>query len=105
MRFKVRDGIGKWALRQLLERRVPEEFWNRPKQGFAVPIGQWLRGPLREWGEALLSENRLRTQGYLRPEVVRKLWNRHQSGVVDSGGALWTLLMFQAWLDDAPGSR
>lgn len=105
MRLKVRDGVGKWALRQLLQRQVPSEFWNRPKQGFAVPIGQWLRGPLRDWGEALLAEERLRMQGYLRPTVVRRLWNRHQSGAVDSGSALWTLLMFQAWLDESPSVR
>jgi asparagine synthase (glutamine-hydrolysing) len=102
MQFKIHDGIGKWPLRQLLGRQVPDRFWNRPKQGFAVPLATWLRGPLRDWGEALLSEHRLRQEGFLDPGPVRSLWDRHQRGTVDSAGALWTLLMFQTWLDEAP---
>jgi asparagine synthase (glutamine-hydrolysing) len=90
--------ISKWALRQILERFVPTALIERPKAGFAIPIGPWLRGPLRPWAEDLLSPSLLRRQGLLRPEPVQRIWKEHLSGRADHTTRLWTVLMWQAWL-------
>jgi asparagine synthase (glutamine-hydrolysing) len=95
---KVRGGQGKWLLRRVLAQHVPPQLFDRPKQGFGVPIGAWLRGPLRPWAEDLLDEERLRREGFLRPAPVRQLWQDHVSGRGDHKYQLWTVLMFQAWL-------
>ncbi len=100
--MKIRDGQGKWALRQLLYRQVPRALIERPKAGFALPIGQWLRGPLRDWAEALITPSRLSREGYLDAARVRLLWRRHLSGRYDHTGPLWAVLMFQAWLEANP---
>jgi asparagine synthase (glutamine-hydrolysing) len=96
-RFKMRHGKGKWLLRQVLYRHVPKELVERPKTGFAVPIGSWLRGPLRGWAEELLSEKRLSEGGLLNPAPIRARWQEHLEGRRNWHASLWTVLMFQAW--------
>jgi asparagine synthase (glutamine-hydrolysing) len=105
--MKIRGGKGKWALRQILYRHVPRQLIERPKAGFAVPVGQWLRGPLRTWAEDLLNEDRLRREGYLKPDPIREAWTQHLSGRSDWTQKLWAVLMFQAWLESisAPKSH
>ena len=92
--MKVRNGERKWLLRQILYRYVPRELIERPKMGFGAPIGQWLQGPLREWAENLLAEDRLRREGYLIPKAVRCLWTEHLNGRCNHEYVLWNILMF-----------
>lgn len=90
---------GKIPLRNVLDRYVPRELIERPKRGFNVPIATWLRGPLRDWAEALLNEQRLNQEGYFHSQVVRKQWAQHLSGKHNRSESLWSILMFQAWLE------
>jgi asparagine synthase (glutamine-hydrolysing) len=99
MDVKLRDGTTKWILRQVLYRYVPPTLVDRPKMGFGLPIGSWLRGPLRPWAEELLAEGRLRNQGVVDPKPVRRAWQLHVSGRRDMGHELWDILALQAWLD------
>lgn len=96
-RFKMRFGKGKWLLRHVLYRHVPKHLVERPKTGFAVPIGNWLRGPLRSWAEELLSEERLSGRGLLNPAPIRARWQEHLDGRRNWHASLWNVLMFQAW--------
>jgi asparagine synthase (glutamine-hydrolysing) len=99
LQMKIRGNTSKWALRQVLYKHVPQNLIERPKAGFAIPIGQWLRGPLRPWAEALLDEVRLKREGYFRSEPIRQSWNEHQTAKRDHTAKLWAVLMFQSWLE------
>lgn len=96
-RMLVRDGVGKWVLRRVLDRYVPRELIERPKAGFSIPLGDWLRGPLRDWAETLLNAEKLSGQGFLDAEKVSVMWQQHLSGSYDRSTYLWNVLMFQAW--------
>jgi asparagine synthase (glutamine-hydrolysing) len=99
MSMKIKDGTGKWLLKQMLYRHVPQALVDRPKMGFSVPIDAWLRGSLREWAQTYLAEDRIIAEGFFDARVVRQTWEQHLKGAIDAGGPLWTLLMFQLWLE------
>ena len=101
LNMKIRNGQGKWALRQVLYKYVPENLIDRPKAGFAIPVGQWLRGPLKDWAEVLLDENRLEVEGYFYSKPIRDRWAQHLSGRYDHTASLWAVLMFQSWLESS----
>jgi asparagine synthase (glutamine-hydrolysing) len=97
--MKIRNGKGKWVLRELLARHLPRDLFERPKQGFGMPVAEWLRGDLREWAETLLAPDRLGREGYLEPKPVRRAWSEHLEGRNDHSTRLWCILMFQAWAE------
>ena len=96
--YKLRNGVGKWPLREVLYRHLPRELIERPKMGFGIPLHEWLRGPLRPWAEDMLDAYRLKTEGYFHPEPIRQKWAEHLSGRRNWAHQLWPVLMFQAWL-------
>ncbi len=100
-RLKVRGSTGKWVLREVLRRHVPPDLVSGPKMGFAVPLGEWLQGPLRDWAESLLDEHRLRRDGFFNVSLVRERWRQHLEGTRSWEYHLWDVLMFNAWLDQS----
>ncbi|MEQ1779392.1 MAG: asparagine synthase (glutamine-hydrolyzing) [Nitrosomonas sp.] len=100
MAMKVRDGKSKWILRQVLYQYVPKNLIERPKAGFAIPLGDWLRGPLRDWVEALLDETRLQQEGFFNVEYIRTKWQAHLEERRNHSTFLWNILMFQVWLEE-----
>jgi asparagine synthase (glutamine-hydrolysing) len=98
-RMLVRDGVGKWVLRRVLDRYVPRQLIERPKAGFSIPLADWLRGPMREWAESLINPARLEDEGLLDPRQVSSMWDQHISGSYDRSTYLWNILMFQVWSD------
>jgi asparagine synthase (glutamine-hydrolysing) len=94
---RLHAGQGKRLLRQLFARYLPAELTDRPKQGFAIPLAAWLRGPLRDWAEGLLDERRLVDEGFLHPAPIRHKWQEHLRGSRNWSSLLWNVLMFQAW--------
>jgi asparagine synthase (glutamine-hydrolysing) len=98
LRFRCRDGEGKWLLRQVLARHLPPAMFARPKTGFGIPVGAWLRGPLRDWCEDLLDARGLAADGLLNPAPVRRAWADHLSGRRDHYAKLWAVLMFRSWV-------
>ena len=100
--YKVKNGEGKWLLREVLHKYVPRELMERPKQGFGIPLAEWLRGPLRDWADDLLNEKRLQSEGFFEPAIVRMKWEAHLSGKDGWHYDLWDILMFQAWLEANP---
>ncbi len=97
--IKVRDGVGKWPLKQILYKYVPRALVDRPKMGFGVPIDHWLRSELRDWAEALLDSQRLTDQGYFHAQPIREKWDAHVHQDLDWHYLLWPVLMFQSWLE------
>jgi len=97
LEMKVRGRSGKHILRELLYRNAPRELFQRPKAGFAIPVGQWIRGPLRPWAEDLLDPSRMASDGWFDPAIVQRRWQDHLQGRSDSTPAIWAILMFQAW--------
>jgi asparagine synthase (glutamine-hydrolysing) len=95
--MKIRNGQSKWALREVLYRHVPSALIERPKTGFSIPLAEWLRGPLRDWAEDLLSPAELARDGLLAPAPIRAAWAEHLTGRVDRSAQLWIILMFMAW--------
>jgi asparagine synthase (glutamine-hydrolysing) len=96
--MKIRDGVGKWVLRQVLYDYVPKELVDRPKMGFSVPLGRWLRGPLKGWAEEMLDFRAMKHEGFFNAGVVGNIWKNHLSGRRDFSYRLWSILMFQSWL-------
>ena len=101
--LKIKNGQGKWLLRQVLQKYVPRELVERPKMGFGVELDDWLRGSLKDWAEALLDEGRMKREGFLNPVPLREKWNEHLTGQRNWAYHLWGVLMFQAWLEDGKG--
>lgn len=98
--YKVRNGETKWILSQVLGRFLPKLLFDRPKMGFGIPVGEWLRGELREWAEELLDEERLKQEGYFEPRQIRQTWEEHLSNRSHLPYHLWDVLMFQAWNEE-----
>jgi asparagine synthase (glutamine-hydrolysing) len=99
MNMLIKGDIRKYVLRRILYKYLPMNLIERPKKGFSMPLGEWLRGPLRDWGEFLLDDSRLRSEGFLDATMVKRKWQEHLSGVRDWKNQLWNVMMFEAWLE------
>jgi asparagine synthase (glutamine-hydrolysing) len=99
LEMKIRNGSSKWILKQVLYRHLPQELMDRPKMGFAVPVGDWIKESMREWTEDLISKKRIEKEGYFNSKAVDELWRQHLSGKFNRGHELWNILMFQSWID------
>jgi asparagine synthase (glutamine-hydrolysing) len=100
LHMKIHGRTGKHILRELLYRHAPREIFQRPKAGFAIPVGQWIRGPLRSWADDLLDPKRMAAEGWFDPAIVQRRWRDHVESRSDSTPAIWAILMFQAWQRD-----
>jgi asparagine synthase (glutamine-hydrolysing) len=98
--MKIQGLCGKSILRRLLSRELPSALFDRPKAGFAVPVGTWIKGPLRPWAEDLLDPTAMAADGWFDPAIVQRRWKDHLAGRRDSTPAIWAILMFQSWLRD-----
>jgi len=99
LKLKINKGNKKWILKELLHNYVPKGLVDRPKMGFAIPLDKWLRGPLRDWAENQISKTRLIQEGYLDQKQIRSAWTSHLASKSSSANRLWSILMFQAWLE------
>ena len=99
-KFKVRNGNTKWILKKILNEYMPKTYFDRPKMGFAVPIGKWLRGPLKEWAGELLNDSKLKNEGYFNHKEIKLKWDQHISKTHNWDYHLWDVLMFQSWLKE-----
>jgi asparagine synthase (glutamine-hydrolysing) len=99
LEFKVKDTNSKRLLRKVLYRYVPKELIERPKMGFTIPLGQWLRGPLKDWAQDLIEPDYLKKSGYFRSDEVLQMWDEHLKRRTNWGHQLWNILMFQSWLE------
>lgn len=104
-KYKVRNGNTKWLLKEVLKKYLPKETFHRPKTGFAVPVGQWLRGPLKEWADSLLNQTRLKSEGYFNYKIINEKWDQHINKTHNWDYHLWDVLMFQAWLENQKNNR
>ena len=98
--YKYNNGQSKWILKEVLNKYIPKKLYDRPKQGFGMPINEWLKGSLKEWGEDLLNEQKIKEQGYFDAKQVREKWSQHQSGKSNWQHQLWNVLMFQSWMEE-----
>ena len=99
IRILRREGVSKWPLRQVLARHVPKDLFDRPKMGFGVPLDSWLRGPLKDWANALLHPDRLAREGFFAAAPILEAWRDHLAGTANLSYRLWDVLMFQSWLE------
>ena len=99
MKIKNKDFGNKWILRKILSDYIPDKITNRSKSGFEIPIGTWLRGPLKNWAENLLQKERIQGGGFFNYKTIKKFWDEHQSGNYDWTPRLWGVIIFQSWLE------
>ena len=98
--MKIKGGTGKSILRNILYKSVPKKLIERPKAGFSIPLADWLRGPLRDWAEALIKPSRIEAEGYLQSDYVQKIWKEHLQLEGNWTNKLWSILIFQSWLEN-----
>ena len=100
LEYKIRKGVGKSILRDILYKFVPKEKIEKPKMGFGIPLGDWMRGQLRPWCENLLDENKIKQDGYFNHQIIKKKWNEFLNGNTSTQFQLWNILVFQVWLEN-----